>query len=155
MFGEDAVTSKSDSVTALKLDQSQANILLELWRSSQPDRLTAYKERNKSSFPLHEKSEEFLKVPSLDDVESFLIKRFSSKSITHHAFEKLGYQGQIAAKTGTAIVLYIQQALRVLLDELKEDNPNLDLATQTTRDIFAIHHIYINCWFPVYRWSVM
>ena len=19
----------------------------------------------------------------------------------------------------------------------------------------AIHHIYINCWFPVYRWSVM
>ena len=58
MFGEDAVTSKSDSVTALKLDQSQANILLESWRSSQPDRLTAYKEDYKS-FPLHEKSKEF------------------------------------------------------------------------------------------------
>ena len=37
-----------------------------------------------------------------------------------------------------AIVLYMQQALRVLLEELKEDNPNLDLATQTTRDIFAM-----------------
>ena len=21
--------------------------------------------------------------------------------------------------------------------------------------IFNIHHIYINCWLPVYRWSVM
>ena len=36
-----------------------------------------------------------------------------------------------------AIVLYMQQALRVLLEELKEDNPNLSLATQT-RDIFAM-----------------
>ena len=73
VFGEDAVTSKSDSVAGLRMDQSQADILLESWRSSQPDRLTAYKEHYKSSFPLHDKSEEVLKVPSLDDiVESFL-----------------------------------------------------------------------------------
>ena len=36
------------------------------------------------------------------------------------------------------IVLYMQQALRVLLEELKEENSKLDLATQTTRDIFAM-----------------
>ena len=51
--------------------------------------------------------------------------------------KKLGYHGHIAAKTGMAIVLYMQQALRVLLEELKEDNPNLALATKT-RDIFAM-----------------
>ena len=90
-----------------------------------------------------------MKVPSLDDiVKSFLIKRFSSKvclrraralHITHlREIEKLVYQRQIAAKTGMASVLYMKQALIVLLEELKEDNANLDLATQTTRDIFAM-----------------
>ena len=34
---------KSDGVTGLMMDQSQTDILLESWRSSQPDRLTAYK----------------------------------------------------------------------------------------------------------------
>ena len=50
VFGEHAVTSKSDSVLGLRMDQSQTDILLESWRSSQPDRLTAYKENYKSSF---------------------------------------------------------------------------------------------------------
>ena len=50
MFGETAVTSKSDGVTGLRMDQSQTDILLESWRSSQPDRLTAYTEHYKSSF---------------------------------------------------------------------------------------------------------
>ena len=136
MIGENAVTSKSDGVTGLRMDQSQTGILLESWRSSEPDRLTAYSEHYKSSFPLHEKSEQFLKVPSLDDIEeSFLIKRFSSKACFRRAralqtthlreIEKLGYQRHIAAKTGMTIVLYMQQALRVLLEDLKEDNPNL------------------------------
>ena len=122
IFGENAVTSKSYGVTGLRRDQSQTDILLESRRSSQPDRLTSYKELYKSSLPLHEKSEEFLKVPSLGDIEeSFLINRFSSKACFRRAIalhttqlreiEKLGYQGHIAAK---AIVLYMQQALRVL-----------------------------------------
>ena len=85
VFGEDAVTSKSDSVIGLRMDQSQTDILLESWRSSLPDRLTAYKEHYESSFPLHEKSDFFFKIPSLDDiVEGFLIKRVSPKIVSEY-----------------------------------------------------------------------
>ena len=44
-------------------------------------RLTVYRDSYKNSFPVHERSEEFLKVPSLDDiVEHFLIRRHSGKA---------------------------------------------------------------------------
>ena len=131
------------------MDKSQYDTLSQSWRTKQPDKLTASKENYKSNFPLQEKAEEFLKVPSLDDsVETFLIKCFSSKACfkrarslhTQHLkeIEKLAYQGQVAAKLGITVNLYMQQALLVLLEELKTDKPNLDLATQTVRDIFAM-----------------
>lgn len=148
-FGEDAHTDKSNTSSGIVLDKCQTETLSQSWRTEQPDKLTAYKENFKSSFPLNEKTEEFLKVPSLDDiVETFLIKRFSNKACfkrarslhTQHLkeMERLAYQTQVAAKQGIAANLYMQQALRVLLEELKSENPNLDLAVQTVRDVFAI-----------------
>lgn len=81
MFGEDACVKKSSSGTGVILDKTQTDILNESWRISMPYRLTAYRDSYKSSFPVHEKSEEFLKVPSLDDiVEHFLIKCHSGKA---------------------------------------------------------------------------
>lgn len=92
MFGEDARTGKSEVSTGIMLDKSQSDTLAQSWRTEQPDKLTAYRENYKSHFPLQDKTEEFLKVPSLDDiVETFLIKRFSTKacfkrakSLTHN-----------------------------------------------------------------------
>ena len=39
---------------------------------------------------------------------------------------------------GIIISLYEQRALASLLQELREENPNLDAATQTVKDIFAM-----------------
>lgn len=149
IFGQDACTGKDQNSLGIILDKSQMDILSESWRCSQPDKLTAYKENYKASFPVNEKSEELLKVPSLDDiVETFLIKRFSTKACFKRArslhtthlreIERLAYQAQLASKIGISINVYLQQALRVLLQELKTDKPNLDLAVQTVRDIFAM-----------------
>ena len=90
-----------------------------------------------------------MKVPSLDDtVETFLIKRLSSKACFKRAkslhtqhwteIERIAYQTQVAAKLGISVNLYMQQALRVLLEELKSENPNINLAIQTVRDAFVI-----------------
>ena len=73
-----------------------------------------------------------MKVPSFDDiVETFMIKRFSTKACfkrarclqTHHLkeIEKLAYQAQVAAKLGITVNLYMQQALRVLLEKPKTE----------------------------------
>lgn len=149
IFGDDARTGKADNSNGISLDKSQTDTLSQSWRTDQPDKLTAYRENFKAAFPLNEKTEEFLKVPSLDDiVETFLIKRFTSKACfkrtrslhTQHLkeIEKLAYQAQVAAKQGIIATLYVQQALRVLLEELKTENPNIDLAVQTVRDVFAM-----------------
>ena len=44
--------------------------------------------------------------------------------------ERLRFQGQTAAHMGIIISLYEQRALVSLLQELREENPNLDAATQ-------------------------
>lgn len=149
IFGDDACTGNTNSNAGLILDESQSDILKQSWRIAKPDKLTAYKDSYKVAFPIHEKSEDLICVPSLDDiVETFLMKRFSNKACfkkqknlqTSHLkeIEKLAYQGQVAAKMGISIVVYLQQAVRVLLEELKTENPNIDLAIQTVRDVFAM-----------------
>ena len=149
MYGEDACIKKSDAGPSILLDKTQTDILNESWRISAPVKLTAYKEAYKGSFPVHEKAEEMLKVPSLDDiVETFLIKRLSGKATFKRSrslftqqwkeIERLAFQGQTAARMGIVISLYVQQALAMLLQELKSDSPNLDSATQTVRDTFAM-----------------
>ena len=141
MFGDDACVKKSSSGEGVLLDKAQRDILNESWRISTPSRLTAYRDSYKNSFPVHERSEEFLKVPSLDDiVEHFLIKRHSGKAtfkwarslFTAHLkeMERLAFQGQTAARMGIIISLYEQRALASLLQELRKEKPNLDAATQ-------------------------
>ena len=44
----------------------------------------------------------------------------------------------MAARMGLITSCYTQQALGVLLDTLQQNEPNLDLAIQTVRDIFAL-----------------
>ena len=131
------------------LDESQTDVLNESWRIKAPNDLSAYKDSYRSSFPVNEKSVDMLQVPSLDDiVETFLIRRHSQKAtfkkakglFTQHLkeIEKLAFQGQTAARMGIIITLYIQQALASLLTELGSENTNLDRATQTVRDVFAM-----------------
>ena len=45
---------------------------------------------------------------------------------------------------GIIIPLYEQRALPSLLQELREENPNLDSETQTVRDIFAMSSKVLN-----------
>ena len=86
LFGDDACVRKADLSTDIALDKPQSDILSQSWRISAPDKLTAYREAYKRSFPVHVKAEVILKVPSLDDiVEHFLIKKHSGKSEFKHA----------------------------------------------------------------------
>lgn len=49
LFGEDAVTSQK-SMTGIELDDSQINVLKESWRSSDPSKISAYRDAYKSAF---------------------------------------------------------------------------------------------------------
>ena len=90
-----------------------------------------------------------LQVPSLDELtERLLIKKHgrraafgNSQALFTQPFksiEKIAFQGQLAARMGIISLSYAQQALGLLLTNLKKDSPNLDLAVQNVRDIFAI-----------------
>ena len=52
--------------------------------------------------------------------------------------EKLVFKGQSVAQMVIIIILYIQQALASLLQELNLDSPNLDSMTQTVRNSLAM-----------------
>ena len=54
------------------------------------------------------------------------------------SIENVAYQGQIAARFGLILVVFIQQALGTLLNKLQFNNLNLDNAVQSVRDIFAM-----------------
>ena len=55
------------------------------WRKAAADKLTAYRDFYRNSIPVHEKSEDILKVRSLDDiVEHFLIKPCSGNAAFKH-----------------------------------------------------------------------
>lgn len=85
----------------------------------------------------------------MDDLsERLLIKKHgrraafgNSQALFNQPFksiEKIAYQGQIASRMGIISVCYAQQALSLLLNNLKGSAPNLDEAVQNVRDIFAI-----------------
>ena len=86
MFGDDACFWKADLSTGIALDKTQSDIFSQSWRISAPDKLTAYREAYKNSFPVHEQAEDILKAPSLDDtIEHFLIKKHLGKATFKHA----------------------------------------------------------------------
>ena len=149
IFGVDAQASKSKTNDGLRLDESQKNILSESWHCSNPQKLTSYRESYRTSFPVEEESAALLQVPKLDDsVESLLVKKYGHKGAFGSApslygskfrsLEKVGYQGQMAARMGIVLLCYSQKALGSLLENLQSETPNIDKAIQTTRDIFAM-----------------
>ena len=116
------------------IGQDTIRYLCQSWRISALDKLTAYREAYKSSFPVHKKAEDILKVPSLDDiVEHFFIQSHSGKATFKNArtlfshnwkdIAKLACKGQSAAQMGIIIILYIQQALASLLQQLNQESP--------------------------------
>ena len=148
MFGEDAQT-KSAKVEGLFLDKTQIDILENTWHCKFPDKLSAYRETSKQSFPVGKSAEDFLQVPSLDELtERLLVKKHGHKagfgnsrslfSQPYKSIEKIAYQGQVAARLGVVSLCYTQQALGLLLSNLKRESPNLDEAVQNVRDIFAM-----------------
>ena len=82
IFGEISVPTKDD--VGIVLDQVQINILNGSWHSSDPDKLTAYKDEYKVSFPVQTKSQDTLKVPVLDDLLEPLLRK------QHSNFKALG-----------------------------------------------------------------
>jgi hypothetical protein len=52
--------------------------------------------------------------------------------------EKLGFQGQLAARMNIISILYTQQALSSLLTSLENDKFDKDTLCQTVKDVFAM-----------------
>ena len=114
-----------------------------------PSKLSSYRESYRASFPVQEESVDFLQVPTLDDtVESLLVKKHGHKAVFGstpslyncqlRSIEKIGFQGQSAARMGVIMTCYTQKALGIFLENLQSENPNIDRAIQTTRDVFAM-----------------
>ena len=149
IFGSDAQTTKDISDDGLMLDDSQKQILANSWHNPNPMKMSSYRDSYKTAFPVHENTRDLLQVPTLDDtIESLLVKKYGHKAAfgnSHslynrqmRAVEKIGYQGQTAARMGIITTCYSQQALGSLLDNLQSPEPNLDRAIQTFRDVFAM-----------------
>ena len=68
LFGDDAITKKSDTKKGIKLDDSQKQVLLGSWRAENPNSITAFAEENKELFPVDTETENYLEVPTLDDM---------------------------------------------------------------------------------------
>ena len=148
MFGEDAST-ESHNNSGLLLDKTQIDIISSSLRSQMPDKLSAYKDSYKQSFPIQESTEKLLQVPSLDYLtERLLIKKHGRRatfgtsqslfSQPYKSIEKIAFQGQVAARMGIISLCYSQQAMGLLLKNLKSESPNLDEAIQNVRDLFAM-----------------
>ena len=149
IFGVDAQASKSKSEDGLCLDDSQKKVLSDSWHSKNHSKLSSYRESYRASFPVQEESVDFLQVPTFDDtVESLLVKKHGHKAAFGstpslynrqlRSIEKIGFQGQTAARMGVIMTCYTQKALGILLENLQSENPNIDRAIQTTRDVFAM-----------------
>lgn len=149
IFGSDAQTIKENADIGLTLDESQQQILSNSWHNSTPMKMSSYRDSYRASFPINENCKESLLVPTLDDtIESLLVKKYGHKAAfgssrglynrQMRTIEKIGYQGQTAARMGIITTCYTQQALGCLLDNLQSREPNLDKAVQTVRDVFAM-----------------
>ncbi|CAC5403642.1 unnamed protein product [Mytilus coruscus] len=75
LFSEDIASNNDKGSVGLIMDQAQASILENSWRCQHPDKLSAYREEYRSSFPVHDNAIEFLQVPSLDDLLEPMIRK--------------------------------------------------------------------------------
>ncbi|KAK6179632.1 hypothetical protein SNE40_011946 [Patella caerulea] len=152
LFGKDALTKASeDNTQGITLDSCQREVLLQSWRAANPSNVSAFSEENFDTFTVSKETQEFLKVPSLDElVESCLVKKFGNKaaftksgaflfSQPFKMLEKMAFRGQQSAYLGIVIQLYLQQNLASLL-EIVQDKEELDKADIVSRikDIFAM-----------------
>lgn len=152
IFGQDAIVKQEPKHEGLLIDKSQREVLDLSWRSSKPNSVTAFAEENLDLFPLDEKTEKYLDVPSIDPlVESALIKRHGSKASFSKGnkgstlfsqpckmIEKMAYRGQQAARLGIVMQLYTQQSLGCLLQSVQGDDFDADKVTKQIKDIFSI-----------------
>ena len=64
MFGDDAQSNSSNSKHGLCLDEAQIDTINLSWRSKGPDKISAFKESCKQSFPVSDSTESVLSVLS-------------------------------------------------------------------------------------------
>ena len=142
LFGDDALTKKAETKSGIQIDESQKQVLSNSWRSSNPNTVSAFAEENKDDFPVHEDTEKFLQVPSIDDlIGRCLIKKHGRKaaftktgrslySQPSKMVEKIAYRGQQAAYMGIVMHMYMQQGLLALFQTLQSDSINTDRSIQ-------------------------
>ncbi|CAC5425117.1 unnamed protein product [Mytilus coruscus] len=81
LFGDDALTKKSEKKFGIEIDDAQKHVLLNSWRTEHPNLVSAFAEESKDDFPVHEDTEKLLLVPSIDDLISrCLIKKHGKKA---------------------------------------------------------------------------
>lgn len=143
--------SKKKSAGGLIIDEAQIEILESTWRSQNPDKISAYREEYRSYFPVHEDSLEFLNVPKLDDILEIMLKQtHGAKAVSNwdttrqlysqpfKQIEKLGFQGQFAARMNIISTLYIQQALGSLATYVDQGDVSQETLSNMIKDIFAM-----------------
>lgn len=149
LFGDDVLPTSNKVSEGLIIDEAQKSILNKTWRTDRPDRVNAYSEAYKKLFPVHDSSEAFFQVPTLDEsVETLLINKYGPKAVFGHypqlqgkamkSLEKIAFQGQTASRMGLIISCYLQQSLGSLLEKLQAKDLNVDAAIQLVKDIFAM-----------------
>lgn len=153
IFGDDAKVSKNKTEQiGMAIDDSQKEVLLTSYRSSNPSYLTSYSEDVIDLFPVNKETEEFLQVPPIDPlIESCLIKRHGSKAAFSSSkargkglytqpckmVERIAYKGSHAARLGVIIQLYVQQSLGNLLQTIQSDFDKEKIEKQV-KDIFSM-----------------
>jgi hypothetical protein len=57
LFRDDALAKKAEAKLGIQIDESQKQVLLNSWRSTKPNSVSAFAEDNKEDFPVHEETE--------------------------------------------------------------------------------------------------
>lgn len=151
LFKDEIATDANSTSVGLVIDEAQEKILDNSLKSKNPDRISCFKEEYKSVFPVQDSAEDYLKVPSLDDLlEPLMRSAHGSKSVAtwdnhrqlfsqpYKQIERLGYQGQVASRMNIVAELYMQQALGTLINTLENEDCEKSDICQTVRDLFAI-----------------
>jgi hypothetical protein len=149
IFQDDALLKKPEEIIGIDIEESQKEILSHSYRAKKPNEVTAYAEDYKQMFPASQDTENFLKVPQLDDIIDECLKRqhgskcgsFSKRgrslfSQPDKMVEKTAFRGQHAANMGIVINLYMQQALGMLLNMLETEE--IGQIEKKVRDTFSL-----------------